>query len=126
MTIEDMSYALDALAIRKRLGREQWGPPERFGEGWKFHSRDRRMIIATPHFPQRDWIHSSISCEKDIMPTYDDLKTLHHGVFGDGYAYQCFVPAARHVNLTVNVLHLWGRFDGANALPDFDMGMGTI
>ncbi|TQK29408.1 hypothetical protein [Arthrobacter sp. SLBN-53] len=59
------------------------------------------------------------------MPTYDELGRLHRAAFGDGYAYQVFAPAAQHVNIHQNALHLWGRADGPPCLPEFGL-FGTI
>jgi hypothetical protein len=50
---------------------------------------------------------------------------LHSAVFGEGHAYQVFVPTSEHINLKENVLHLWGKADGTPALPDFGR-FGTI
>lgn len=72
-----------------------------------------------------EWIHASIAWTQQ-MPTYDELTTLHRSVFGlRRYAYQAFVPADQHVNIHRYALHLWGRTDGASALPNFGE-MGTI
>jgi len=59
------------------------------------------------------------------MPSYNDLKRMHRGVFGDGHAYQVFAPAAEHVNIRSNALHIWGRLDGLPVLPNFGR-LGTI
>ena len=54
------------------------------------------------------------------VPSYADLVAMHHAVWGKhGYAFQVFPPAHKHVNIHERVLHLWGRADGANCLPDF-------
>jgi hypothetical protein len=125
--IEELRLRLHPLAMRRRLGRDVWSPPAPYGEGWAFRSTDRRYIIVT-YWPKDidtdepwdvDWVHASISRTDGEMPSYTDLKTLHHGVFGEGHAYQLFVPAVEHINITPNVLHLWGRADGAPVLPDF-------
>jgi len=73
---------LDALAIRKRLGRDDWGAPEPFGpDGWQFDSIITRWgrIIVTADSPKpefRGWIHASISRRAEL-PTYGDLVHLH-------------------------------------------------
>jgi hypothetical protein len=54
------------------------------------------------------------------------LVMLHLGVFGRRrWAYQVFVPESEHVNIHPHALHLWGRADGTNALPNFGR-FGTI
>jgi hypothetical protein len=72
-----------------------------------------------------EWIHASFAWLNHV-PSYADLVVLKAGVFGDRReAYQVFPPAARHVNIHPNALHLWGRADGGRVLPDFDQ-WGTI
>lgn len=117
---------IDALKIKRVLGRD-WFPPQPYGEDcWWFDTRDPQglRIIVSPfgETDGSDWIHASISRLNGEIPTYDDLTLLHRAVFGDGYAYQCFVPASEHINITENVLHLWGRLDGMAVLPDFGRG----
>ena len=46
-------------------------------------------------------------------------------MFPEGWAYQVFAPPWAHINIHPNALHLWGRLDGANVLPDFG-SWGTI
>lgn len=66
-----------------------------------------------------EWLHASIAWESR-MPSYQDLTVLKAGVFGDRReAYQVFPAGARHVNIHAHALHLWGRADGRQALPDF-------
>lgn len=126
-----MSTSFEPLLIRKRLRAAYAGVsvPAEFGpDGWTLTSEQprRRFIITAaplPEFdwwapPQPDWWHASISAP-DEMPTYRDLCYLHAAVFGDGYAYQVFAPAAVHVNIHPHALHLWGRADGRAALPEF-------
>lgn len=114
---------IDALAIRKRLGRTSWMVPEPYGpDGFVFKSidTDHVIIVTYGHAASVEpWIHASIGLP-NRMPTYYDLITMHKGVFGpDAYAYQVFAPDADHVNIHEFVLHLWGRPDGTAALPNF-------
>lgn len=118
---------LDPLRIRRVLGREDWRVPSPFGpDGWRLDHRLHGSVIVTnaPH-GEHEWVHASIAWP-DHMPTYDDLKQLHRAVFGDGWAYQVFAPPSDHVNIHAYALHLFGRLDGAPALPDFTDGMGSI
>lgn len=123
--------SVDPLRIRKVLGRKDWLPPEPYGNGWWFDTRDpnnyrRILVTSSTEDDGHEWLHASISYrDRDIMPTYEDLKLMHRAVFGDRYAFQVFAPAADHVNITHNVLHLWGRADGSSPLPDFAR-FGTI
>jgi hypothetical protein len=123
-------FTIDALKIRKRLGRDKFLAPLPYGDGWKFDGPDPRdftRIIVSPWIEPGgvEWVHASISHSHGVMPTYGDLKILHQAVFEPGYSYQVFVPPAEHINITANVLHLWGRLDGAPALPNFGR-FGTI
>ena len=98
-------------------------------DAWVFHGPgDMKVIVSydPDSEPGVEWIHASISYRISTrFPTYNDLKRMHHGIFGDGHAYQVFVPADEHINITANVLHLWGRMDGKPTLPDFGR-QGTI
>jgi hypothetical protein len=123
-----MATNLDALAIRRALGQGDWLPPRPMGpDGWSYlHRRsDSSVIVTCALFDGVEWLHASIS-HPDVMPSYDDLKLLHAAVFGAGWAYQVFAPPADHVNIHQRALHLFGRLDGAAALPDFTMGTGSI
>lgn len=124
--VDALRASIDALGIRGRLGRKLWAPPVPWGEGWKFSAYDRSMILVTPWREGEDtWLHASMSRPDGAMPSYDDLKMLHAAVWPDGFAYQCFVPPSDHINITANVLHLWGRIDGSPVLPNFGR-FGTI
>lgn len=117
-----MTTTINALQIRKILGRDEWRLPEPYGpDGWIFVAADRSRSIIVTAFPQdgEEWIHASIARHDQSMPMYDELAILHRAVFGDGWAYQVFAPSAKHVNIHNFALHLWGRADGAAALPDF-------
>lgn len=121
--------SIDALAIRRLLGRNEWLMPHRHGpDGWSFVRHDQAasiIVTCADHDDGNDWIHASIA-RPNRMPDYQDLKLLHHTVFGDGWAYQVFAPQAEHVNIHQYCLHLWGRLDGKPALPDFTQGIGSI
>jgi len=119
---------IDIAAVHRRLQGE-WDKPKRLGDdAWYILGNGRGIIVSwdPDSEPGTDWLHASISYEKPYrFPSYADLKMLHHAVFADGHAYQCFVPSAEHINITANVLHLWGRADGKPALPNFGRE-GTI
>jgi hypothetical protein len=99
--------------------------------GFQLHGEHRRRveasgkpqrcsIIVSQHvFDDQDWLHASIYLGDQTTPTHEDMTMLHRAVFGRRrHAWQCFVPADQHVNLK-EVLHLYGRVDGRNVLPDF-------
>lgn len=123
-----MPTNLNALAIRRGLGRGDWSTPVPFGEdGWLFDALDGtgRVIVSVAPCNGEDWIHASISRVRE-MPSYADLKLLHTAVFGNRWSYQVFAPPAEHVNIHGTALHLFGRLDGQSCLPDFTYGMGSI
>lgn len=120
---------VSALDIRKKLGRETWSAPRAFGpDGWLFVSTDisRSVIVSSFEHNGEEWVHASIARHDKTMPSYDELAMLHQVVFGDGWAYQVFAPPAKHVNIHEYALHLWGRLDGAPALPDFVGDSGSV
>jgi hypothetical protein len=119
---------IDIRAIQRRLDRS-WDKPQPWGEDAWFILGPVQAIIVSLDLesdPGTDWVHASISYQmKQRIPSYADLKMLHRAVFGDGHAYQCFVPEDEHININSNVLHLFGRADGKPALPNFGR-YGTI
>jgi hypothetical protein len=123
-----MSTSIDMLGIRKTLGRDRWQPPQLMGpDGWSLVNRDRSssVIVTCADWDHGDWVHASIA-HTDRDPTYAELTLLHRAVWqGRGFAYQVFAPDDRHINIHEHALHLWGRLDGYNALPDFSE-WGTI
>lgn len=124
-----MSHKVNALEIRRRLGRGFWSPPEPFGpDGFMFvrHDETASVIVTCADYDDgQDWLHASIA-RPARMPSYADLKVLHAAVFGDGWSYQVFAPPSDHVNIHNYALHLFGRLDGKPALPDFTDGSGSI
>lgn len=122
-----MITSIDPLAVRRVLGRKQWGPPTETIGGWGYRNaeRDGAVIVSTGWHDGAEWIHASMTRE-GRTPSYEDLTLLHRAAFGpDRWAYQVFAPADQHINIHANALHLWGRLDGARALPDFGRH-GTI
>jgi hypothetical protein len=126
------TWTVDRIAIAERLGRTlagkwRWDP---FGpDGVVGDTPDGRSVIITaaetPDDGFYDWIHASVA-RPDRLPSYHDLVTLKAGVWGDdGFAYQVFASSDRHVSIHNFALHLWGRADGRNVLPDFGAA-GTI
>jgi hypothetical protein len=113
-----------AKAVERSLGRPwEWstfGPDGIIGQA----PAGRSVIATVASHDGVEWIHTSVA-RTDRLPSYHDLTGLHAAVWGDGYAYQMFVPASRHVNIHGFALHLWGRADGRNVLPDFG-AEGTI
>jgi hypothetical protein len=123
-----MASTVDALRLRRVMGRKVWTPAQPYGpDGWRMVRQDGRasVIVTAADHDGDEWIHASVAFV-DIMPTYADLVRLHRAAFGDDrWAYQVFAPRSAHVNIHQFALHLWGRVDGAPALPDF-APMGSI
>jgi len=98
-------------------------------DAWVFEGPGGCRVIVSydsDSEPGVEWVHASMGyAMQERMPSYNDLKRMHYGVFGDGFAYQCFVSPGEHINIRSNVLHLWGRLDGRPALPNFGW-QGTI
>jgi len=102
----------DALPTGYRLS--QFGP-----DGVHAQSTEHSIIVSRAEQDDGiEWTHASMITRAG-KPTYDELCWLHRIVFGDGFAYQCFVPPSSHVNIHEDALHLWGRADGLPAMPDF-------
>jgi hypothetical protein len=120
--------SFNVLAIRRRLGREDWAAPLSFDpDGWAFQNFDGKgsIVLTCADHSGDDWVHASIA-HLDRMPSYADLKLLHYAVFEGGWAYQVFAPPSEHVNIHEYALHLFGRLDGKPVLPDFTDGTGSI
>ena len=112
--------SIDALRMRAVMGRREWAPPRPWGpDSWAMTAVDGNGIVVASiaYYDGVGWVHASISRLR--LPSYEDLKLLHRAVFGDGHAYQAFVPPDQHVNVHPRCLHLWGRADGASVLPGF-------
>ncbi|WP_344250981.1 hypothetical protein, partial [Isoptericola hypogeus] len=67
-----MTSTIDALALRRTLGRDAWLPPEPFSpDGWRLVARDGRssIIVTVALFDDgADWIHASRT-GPDRVPT---------------------------------------------------------
>lgn len=121
--------ALDVEGILDRLCDNRWSAENYGDDTVKFHGPSGQLIIVSAD-PESEpgvlWLHASWSHLSQVrMPSYSDLRQMHRAVFPIGYAYQVFAPGGDHINITPNVLHLWGRSDGVPVLPDFGRA-GTI
>jgi hypothetical protein len=118
-----VSTSIDALKIRRIMGRRMWSVPMPMGpDGWRLDSlwENGRMIVTCSDWDDdpTEWLHASMAFETRV-PAYDELARMHRAVFGTGYAYQVFVGGRQHINIHANALHLWGRLDGKPCLPEF-------
>lgn len=119
---------VDGLRLRAVLGRALWKPPDRYGpDGWRLIRYDGTVsvLVSAASFDGVEWIHASLARHDRTIPGYSELTLLHKAAFGDGWAYQLFAPRNDHVNIHEFALHIWGRADGAPALPNFGAG-GSI
>jgi hypothetical protein len=119
-------YDYDVLAIRRRLGREDWSPPilgpGPAGVSFQRNDKTRSVIVSSAEWDGRVWLHASISSHPNDapVPDYWELKLLRYAVWGvRGWAFQVFPPDADLVNIRANALHLWGLGDGARTHPNF-------
>lgn len=123
-----MPTDIDILSIVRILGKKEWQVPREYGpNGWALTrlTDGTSVIVTVGDHDGAAWVHASIA-HQDHMPTYEELVMLYDAVFrGKGWAYQVFAPPARHVNIHPYALHIWGRLDGTNVLPDFGRD-GTI
>lgn len=123
-----MPTDINILEVVRILGKKLWSVPRTFGpNGWQILRPEdgASIIVSVAPFDGEQWIHASIA-HQDHTPSYEDLTLLHRAVFqGRGWAYQVFAPPSSHVNIHPYALHLWGRLDGTNQLPDFGKN-GTI
>lgn len=116
--------------VHVKLG-GRWFPGVTFGpDGFSTSEtggRGRTVIVSCADHDgpsAGEWVHASVS-RPTSLPSYHDLTALRAAIWPDGFAYQVFAPPSRHVNIHARALHLWGRSDGANVLPDFG-AQGTI
>lgn len=123
---------LDPRRLRRVMGLGIWGVPRRFGpDGWVMdHLFQRSRVIVSKstisNGDDTEWTHASMS-HRDSVPTYEEMCQLHLAVWGGtGWAYHLFAPRKDHININANVLHLWGRADGKEVLPNFGGILGSI
>ena len=77
------------------------------------------------------WLHVSVTQRVGkwafALPSWEDLKRVKHDFIGeDRWAYQVLPANTHYVNKHPYVLHLYARYRGENALPDFTRGTGEI
>ena len=77
------------------------------------------------------WLHVSVTRRVGRwafeLPAWDDLKRVKTDFIGpDRWAYQVLPAESHYVNTNPFVLHLYARYAGENALPDFTRGTGQI
>jgi hypothetical protein len=118
-----VATSIDVLRLRNVMGRKQWQVPKPYGpDGWSMVSTDRRwgvIVTCADHDGRQEWLHASIAGSEEL-PSYEQLALLHRAVWGTkGWSYQVFAPRAEHISIHDYALHLWGRLDGALALPNF-------
>ena len=106
--------------VKRAFGVSGW-QVEPFGPDGRAltHIASATTIIATRARHHGDeWLHASVA-HPDRMPTWQEMRWLKEAVFGERFAYMVFPPSSTFVNIHDYALHLWGRDDGAPAIPDF-------
>jgi hypothetical protein len=89
-----------------------------------FYRQGLKVAVSTDDIDGKRWLHVSMS-RQTRLPNYDDMKLVKRMFVGDDLAaYQCFPPAAQHVNLHENCLHLWAPLDG-DPFPEHVQHNGT-
>lgn len=138
-TIEELravseKYPVDPADVRSMLARvpPSWSLIEKSGDGASFRRGGVQAIISLGKYDDGQlWVHVS-ACgrtgrDKFHLPDWDELKRVKSDFIGqDRWAYQVLPPAEEFINQNVFVLHLFARFDGNPALPDFSRGLGVL
>lgn len=86
-------------------------------------AKQRSIVVTIGDHGDSEWVHASMTGPARV-PDYGELCRLFAAVM-PGWAYQVFAPPTNHINIHEHALHLWGRLDGENVLPDFGR-FGTI
>lgn len=126
--------AVDPALVRGVLAQvpPSWSLIQHSEHGAAFRRGYINVIVSVEHCDDHnDWIHVSASGFKStpnswFIPSWDDMKRVKHDFLQDKWAYVVFPSEKKYVNHNPYVLHLYARLDGANALPDFTHGLGTL
>ena len=129
-------HAVDESDVRALLARVP--PSWRMGRPWggedgAYFLRGGLQVICSLSRESDGhlWVHASVCGRtgptKFFLPSWEDLKRVKNDFCGeDAWAYQVLPAKKDYVNQHPYVLHLFARFDGQPALPDFTHGLGTI
>ena len=119
--------------VRAMLARvpPSWNLVDKGADGAAFQRGTIQVVMTLAKYEDHQlWIHTSlcgrVSREKFYLPTWEDVKRVKHDFIGNHWAYVVFPPENKYVNQNPYVLHLFARFDGESALPDFTRGLGTL
>src|SRR5262245_50954608 len=130
--------APDEADVRALLARipPSWtmGDRARFGAGdGAIFKRGTLQVICSLSREEDGclWVHVSacgrLGERRFYLPNWEEMKRVKNDFIGpDAWAYQVFPSAKDYVNHHAYVLHLFARFDGKPALPDFTRGTGMI
>jgi hypothetical protein len=127
-------YPVDPAQVRAMLMRipPSWTKIEDSLDGACFVRGTVQVIVSLGLYDDGQlWIHASLcgrtGQNKFCLPSWEELKRVKHDFIGDErWAYQVLPPPTDYINQNPSVLHLFARFEGANALPDFTRGLGTL
>lgn len=127
-------YPVDPAQVRAMLARvpPAWTLVERSADGACFRRGTIQVIVSLGLYDDRAlWIHVSLcgstGQSKFYLPSWEELKRVKHDFIGeDRWAYQVLPPLSEYINQHPCVLHLFARFEGERALPDFTRGLGML
>jgi len=126
-------YPVDPAQVRAMLARvpPSWTLLERSQDGAAFRRSTIQVLISLELYDDHAlWVHVSLCGRtgqaKFCLPSWEELKRVKQDFIGDRWAYQVLPPASEYVNQHPYVLHLFARFEGEPALPDFTRGLGVL
>ncbi len=121
--------AAERCKIEESLDPHTWRRVNAGGDGDMWATLDNALKVIWSISIEQDgrlWMHVSVS-RPDRLPSYNDMKRVKHLFIGDERnAYSVWAADPAHVNLHSRCLHLWCVLDGADPLPDFSRGGGSI
>lgn len=127
-------YPVDPAQVRAMLARVPagWELIERSEHGAAFRRGSIQVFVTLELMDDHElWVHVSL-CGRTgrvhfLLPSWEELKRVKHDFIGeDRWAYQVLPPQNQYVNQHPCVLHLFARFSGGPALPDFTRGLGVL
>ena len=124
---------VDAADVRAAMSRipSSWNLVMESEDGGAFRRGNVYVIFTVEKHEDRElWLHVSVSSSTGhtpCLPSWEDLKRAKNDFIGiDKWAYQVLPEEKEYVNINPHVLHLYARFRGTRALPDFTYGSGSL
>src|SRR5262245_15125362 len=127
-------YPVDQADVRTMLARvpPSWALAAHSADGAYFRRGNLQAAITLGKYDDGElWLHISVcgrrGPDRFFLPDWEDLKRVKRDFIGrDVWAYQVLPGEREYVNQNPYVLHLFAKFDGRPALPDFTRGLGTL